>query len=480
MTCLASFVRGCLEPRHRVERPSPPVMSLDSSDSSPSGDLKADVRAALGYLDPNPYDSWIATGQRLRPLPFGKELWLEWSAQYPAFDRREAEAKWATFTADRTGYAAIFAEAQRNGWINPANGCSSSVPILPAVREFSARFAARFRAGGMVLPASPWVSAGDLRYKHFEPVSWVVPGIIPQGAIILGGRPKLGKSWLALDTAIAVAEGGFTFGIACEAGDVLYAALEDTERRLKSRMWKLKGEAPWPKRLNFMCELPRADEGGVELVRKWIEQADDPRLIIIDTLARVRPGKGRDEGSYDADYRAVTSWKALADEYNIAVVLVHHVRKLVAEDPLEMISGTNGLTGAADAILILNRTSQGCSLGGRGRDLEEFERAISFNPQACRWTVLGNAADIQRSSERNAILGLLSQSTEPLSPKQISHNLRMNDDAIRQMLLRMVEAGELIKMGRGAYATPYHNSHNVTADHAYDNARCGDISGYET
>jgi hypothetical protein len=322
---------------------------------------------------------------------------------------------------------------------------------------------APLQIGVIALPASPWVSAGDLRHKHFEPTEWVVPGIIPQGAIILGGRPKLGKSWAALETGIAVAEAGVVFAKQCEAGDVLYAALEDTERRLKSRMWKLKGEAPWPKRLNFICELPRADEGGVELVRKWIEQADNPRLVIIDTLAKVRPGKGRDEGSYDADYRAVTVWKALADEYNIAVVLVHHVRKLIAEDPLEMISGTNGLTGAADAIIILNRTSQGCTLGGRGRDLEEFEHAISFNPEACRWTVLGNAADIQRSSERNAILGLLRRSTEPLSPKQISHSLDMNDDAIRKMLLRMVEAGELIRTGRGAYATPCHNSHSATA-----------------
>lgn len=324
------------------------------------------------------------------------------------------------------------------------------------------------RHGVITLPTSPWVSAVDLRHKHFEPVSWIVPGIIPQGAIIFGGRPKLGKSWAVLDTGIAVAEGGVTLGVRCEEGDVLYAALEDTERRLKSRMWTLKGDAPWPKRLNFMCELPRADEGGVELVRKWIEQADAPRLVIIDTLAKVRPGKGRDEGNYDADYRAVTAWKLLADEFNIAVVLVHHVRKLVAEDPLEMISGTNGLTGAADAILILNRSSQGCTLGGRGRDLEEFELAIKFDPQSCRWAALGNAADAFRSNERNTILQLLAESLQPLSPKDIvSHIDGSSPDAIRQMLSRMVEAGEAVKAGRGLYSLPCHNGHNVTSPYLH-------------
>lgn len=187
--------------------------------------------------------------------------------------------------------------------------------------------------GVIARPGHSWISAADLRLKHFDPSEWAIPGILPQGAIILGGRPKLGKSWAALDWAIAVAEGSVTFGKQCEAGDVLYAALEDTQRRLKRRMWKLKGDAAWSARLNFLCELARADEGGVELVRKWLTQADCPRLVIIDTLAKVRPGKGREEGNYDADYRGVTCWKDLADEFNIAIVLVRRRRKLQSYRP---------------------------------------------------------------------------------------------------------------------------------------------------
>lgn len=464
MTCLANYVEANLLPRHRPER-SAHSKPNDSRADATGSELKDDIRSALSFFDPDDYAVWIANGQRLKHLLNGFEVWLEWSAGSSKFDQREAEEKWATFTADRTGYAAIFAEAQRLGWTNPAQGYWVNVPILPAVLAFSARFQARYRASASDGAIAAWFSADELRNKQFDPVEWVVPSIIPQGAIIFAGRPKLGKSWIALDTGIAVAEGGTTFGKKCAVGDVLYAALEDTQRRLKNRMWKLKGNADWPVRLKFLCELPRANEGGIELVRNWIEQADNPRLVIIDTLALVRQGKGRDEQNYDADYRAVTPWKQLADEYNIAVILVHHVRKLAAEDPLEMISGTNGITGAADAVLVLNRSSQGCTLGGRGRDLEEFELSINFDPQSCRWSVLGNSADVQRSNEPNLVIELLDASPSPLSPASISERLSRSKDSVRQMLLRMVEAGEIIKSGRGLYTTPGHHSHNVTSTH---------------
>jgi hypothetical protein len=182
------------------------------------------------------------------------------------------------------------------------------------------------------------ISASDLQHKVFNPTTWVVPGILPQGLSILGGRPKLGKSWLALDIAMGVSEGGFTLGNKCDPGDVLYCALEDTERRLQQRLGKIRASGPFPKRLALLTSLARADEGGVAEVRRWLVQANNPRVVVIDTLAKVRPGKGRDEGSYDADYKAVTIWKDLADEFNIAIVLVHHVRKMLADDPLEMIS----------------------------------------------------------------------------------------------------------------------------------------------
>jgi len=356
-------------------------------------------------------------------------------------------------------------KAKRASYLDPMVAKAMDRQLAPVTHNFTVN--GQSLVAGATSPqletGSPWITAGALQTKHFPAATWVIPGLLPQGAIIFGGRPKLGKSWLALDNAVAVAEGGFTLGKQCVAGDVLYAALEDTQRRLKSRMSIIRAGAAWPSALSFICELPRADEGGVEIVRSWIMQAANPRLVIIDTLAKVRPGKGRDEGSYDADYKAVTIWKALADEFNIAIVLVHHVRKMVADDPLEMISGTNGLTGAADAIIILNRTSQGCTLAGRGRDLEEFELAVKFDPDVCRWEALGSAADVQRSSARSGILALLELSEKPMSPTDIARSVQADNNSVRQLLFKMVEAGEIEKIGRGAYVYPHNNDNKITS-----------------
>src|SRR6516164_563717 len=115
--------------------------------------------------------------------------------------------------------------------------------------------------------------AATLKTKVFEPIKYIVPGVIVEGLTILAGKPKVGKSWLVLHGAIAVARGGFTLGeIKCIEGDVLYCALEDNERRLQSRMRKLLQLQDWPKRLQYLClgKLPRLNEGGLEKLKAWI------------------------------------------------------------------------------------------------------------------------------------------------------------------------------------------------------------------
>ena len=173
------------------------------------------------------------------------------------------------------------------------------------------------------LSSPPPLSAEALSTMTFQPIKYVVPGIIVEGLTLFAGKPKLGKSWLLLHAAVAVARGGFTLGdIHCMEGDVLYCALEDNLRRLQSRMTKLFGVAQsWPKRLKFLCEMPRLAEGGIDALKAWIKSVDRPRLVIIDTLAMVRMPNKRDQGPYDADYTAVKDLRALAHEHNIAIVL---------------------------------------------------------------------------------------------------------------------------------------------------------------
>jgi RecA-family ATPase len=240
--------------------------------------------------------------------------------------------------------------------------------------------------------------------------------------------------------------------ILCIEGDVLYCALEDNPRRLKRRVKKLVSSDRWPERLKFECRIPRLSDGGVDFIRRWIEGVPEPRLVVIDTLAKVRDSKGAQESSYEADYRSVSELKALADEKGIAIVLVHHQRKMTAEDPLDTVSGTTGLTGAVDSVLVLVRDGNGTTLHGTGRDLEQIEDAVEFDREACLWRILGKAAEVRRTDERRTILKVLGEATSPLGAREITDLAGMSYEAGRKRLHRMVIDKEIERVGRGLFS----------------------------
>jgi RecA-family ATPase len=302
--------------------------------------------------------------------------------------------------------------------------------------------------------SKPPASGEELKTMRFDPIKYVVPGIIVEGLTLLAGKPKIGKSWLLLHAAIAVARGGFTLGeIHCPEGEVLYCALEDNLRRLQSRMTKLLGmQQDWPRRVQFQCEMPRLANGGLEYIKQWIASVPNPRLVIIDTLAMVRMPNRKDQSTYDADYNAVLALRQLAYDHDIAVILVHHQRKAEADDAFDTISGTLGLTGAPDTILVLKRDTAGnIILHGRGRDLIEIEKAMSFNPDTCVWTITGDASTVQKTAERRAILEAIRDALEPIGPKDIAETTGLKSANVRQILARMVKDETVQKVERGRY-----------------------------
>jgi hypothetical protein len=314
-------------------------------------------------------------------------------------------------------------------------------------------------------------TAAALRTKVFEPIKFITPPYIVEGCTILAGRPKLGKSWLMLEVGLAVALGDNCLGdTKCDEGDVLYLAMEDNERRLQSRMTKLLGYArEWPARFHYATEWPRANAGGLEQIRKWIASVEKPRLVVVDVLAMFRSPRDPKQSPYESDYQAVQALQRIASNSGVAIVIVHHLRKSVAEvDPFEKVSGTLGLSGGVDTVLILDRDGSGATLYGRGRDIEEIETAVEFSKETCRWCVLGAASEVRRSDERKAILDALADAEEPLSPREIADLIGHSYDAVRQMLIRMAKHGEITKTKRGHYAcdtpAPCHSSHNVTTD----------------
>lgn len=296
-------------------------------------------------------------------------------------------------------------------------------------------------------------TAAKLQKMKFEPVQYAVDGFVAEGLTLLAGKPKIGKSWMALDFAIAIATGGNALGaIPCKRGTVLYCALEDNQRRLQRRMRQLHGhEGGWPESFHFATTLPPLDEDGLEWLEEWIV-SNEPALVIIDTLAAIRPRSGP-EHSYDADYAALTPLQRMAGELEVAIVVIHHLRKMKGDDPLDTISGTTGLTGAVDSALVLRRDSRGVTLYGRGREIEEIDVAVQFEEDGS-WKLLGETAKVRRSAEREAILNVLQEADEPLSPKAIAEALGQPPNNIKQLLHKMGADGDIKKEGRGKYTVP--------------------------
>jgi hypothetical protein len=178
--------------------------------------------------------------------------------------------------------------------------------------------------------------------------------------------------------------------------------------------------------------------------------------VIVDVLAMFKPVRGGKETLYEADYNALKGLQELAGEHGIAILVITHTRKSGSEsgDAVEKITSTLGTTGAADAFLVLDRDGQGCTLEGRGREVEEIEVAVTFDRDACRWTIQGQAVEVRRSDERGQILSVLIEAEEPVRSSEIAIALGKPRNAVDQLLYKMAKAGEVLKTGRGLYVHP--------------------------
>jgi AAA domain len=300
------------------------------------------------------------------------------------------------------------------------------------------------------------ISAADLVAREFREPKWAVPQIIPEGLSILAGKPKTGKSWAALDFAIAVAGGYCALGnIQCEQGDVLFLALEDNERRLQQRVKAVLQGKPAPVALTIATQWRRADAGGLVDLQTWLNGRSRGRLVVIDTLQKIRGQRSKTDGVYADDYQAIGSLKALADATGVPFLVVHHLRKEAAGDPLESVSGTAGITGSADTILVLKREPRD-SLGFlyvRGRDVPEADIAMQFDEATGKWSRLIGADDFRRSKERNAIIRALIDLNEPMTPAEIADAIGKTraNSSVRVLLYKMHKTGDVVKCADGRY-----------------------------
>jgi hypothetical protein len=257
------------------------------------------------------------------------------------------------------------------------------------------------KAGGPPPPAPPQkpdagITAAELIRMDFPPLQFALDGLLVEGLTILAGRPKKGKSWLSLMIGWAVAGGHELDGRKTTSGEVLYLALEDTRRRLKGRLEKLRGGVdPWPvpATLHLHTSWPRGADG-LQALGEWLAvRKGKARLVIVDTLAKFRPPTTGQSNGYGEDYEAIAGIKGVADAYGASVLVVHHTRKMKAEDPFDEVSGTLGLSGAADGIWVLDSgDDKTADLFVTGRDVPEATIPLTFDAAFARWR-LGESVD---------------------------------------------------------------------------------------
>jgi hypothetical protein len=284
----------------------------------------------------------------------------------------------------------------------------------------------------------------------FPEPSFAVKGVVPKGLTLLCGRPKLGKSWVTLDLALSMTTGGRKAlgAFDCDRGDVLLLALEDNLGRFKARLVKLGAEPSCA--LEVQTEWPRGKEA-IEAIARWHDKRQATgRMVVVDTITRIRPHGIPTRDAYQADAQALEPLQQLAVERDLAVVAVGHTRKAQSDDWLDSVIGTTGTTGTADAVLVLKRErgQADAVLYGTGRDLGEFEKPLRFDEQTCRWQLLDMSAEAARVGDVGAmILAELRRVPVGLTLKQIASLIDRSPEAAANALRRLENGGLVMKRG---------------------------------
>lgn len=233
------------------------------------------------------------------------------------------------------------------------------------------------------------ITAASLMDMQFDPQYELIEGMLAPGLYILAGASKIGKSWLVLQIAHCVSMGLSLWGRKVQKSEVLYLALEDTERRLQSRLMRIcSGETG---AIVFATDAEKLSQGFEEQVSNFLNDHPEAKLVIVDTLIKVREMNSRGS-AYADDYATMTAFKRIADRYGITMLIVHHTRKQEASDIMDMISGTTGIMGCADGAMVLERPLRRVPRGSismTGRDFQDAKISLTQNPETMCWEFAG-------------------------------------------------------------------------------------------
>lgn len=315
----------------------------------------------------------------------------------------------------------------------------------------------KYRASGGASDPNPH-SLQDITAMQLPPLHFLVDGLLPFGAHLLVGPPKCGKTFLAQQLSIAVAGGRNFLGSRVQQGDVLYLALEDNWRRIRSRFAKLGAHGDTLDRIHVATEWPRADEGGIQAIEEFVKEHPATLLVVVDTAAMFRPRSSKGDNVYESDYAAGATGRTLVADGGRAVLTLHHTNKrAVAADPLDMISGSLGLAGAVDGAYLLLRDvlledKARRRFVVRSRDLPDMDDIVlEQDANTCGFSSLGAAHDFERSQSRRAILDALGKAPAGLAPKDVANECDLTGGNVRKLLKAMLAAGDVWRDKAGKY-----------------------------
>ncbi len=236
------------------------------------------------------------------------------------------------------------------------------------------------------------VDGETLMDMKLPPTKFCVDTLLPQGISMLGGAPKIGKSWMVLDLCVRIAKGETIWNLPTYKGTTLYLCLEDPLSRVQQRLCVLTDDVP--ENAYFATAAGTLADGLCEQIRSFVSEHPDTVLVAIDTFQIVRANNT--DTSYANDYDEVRQMKHLADELSISILLVHHLRKQGDSDPLNKLSGTTGISGAMDAIFVLDKSKRNAEMATlvcTGRDIEYREMEMRLSKENCIWNLVSDSLE---------------------------------------------------------------------------------------
>ena len=331
---------------------------------------------------------------------------------------------------------------------------------------------------------TPGVDAADLVSAAIPPLRMIVPDMIPAGTTAVAAPPKVGKSCLMYQIATEVSIGGTLLGRRVATGSALYYALEDGQRRGQARLLaNLAGRTMPRGRLEIRWSAPKIGAGLEDEVERWLDEHQDAALVAIDTLGKVRPRADGRRSAYEVDVEDLGRLQERFRDRPTALVIVHHARKESSDDFLASVSGTYGVTGSVDTIVVIRRKRLEAfgSILVTGRDVPDAEIPVRFD--GLLWSAAPRSVT-EASFERIEVYRVIEEQG-PIFPAAIAAIVGLERTSVQHMVSRLVAHGDVARSTKGYVASrarespPHHSIHSESDESDGGYPRAGASVGEE-